>query len=81
MTVQNSTTTLVGAQASVTTITIYPQADGSYVCTVTGSTKDTLNNVQQLKPVTASFPAGTAVLDQVTTAALSKLRIGNGLEV
>ena len=81
MTVQNKTTTLVGASAVVTQAGFIPQADGSTLVVVSGTATDSLGNVQVLTPVQVSYPAGTALIANIMAAALSKIRIANGLEV
>ena len=66
--------------AKLSNFTVYPQADGSYIVTASGSATDGASFSEQIT-VTQSFPSGTAVLDNMAAAALSKLRIANGLEV
>jgi hypothetical protein len=80
MAVQNKTVTLLGASTKVTSITISPQPDGSYIVMVIGVATD---GAGFSEPISTSlpFPAGTTVLDNMEATALSKLRIANGLEV
>lgn len=80
MAIQNKTVTILGAQTKVTSITIAPQADGSYLVSVGGTATDGAGFTEQIY-ASASFPAGTTILDNMSASALSKLRIANGLEV
>lgn len=80
MAIQNKTITFQGALTTVTSITVYPQSGGGYVVTANGVASDGAGNMQQIS-VSATFPAGTATLDNMAAAALMKLRQANGLEV
>lgn len=80
MTIQNKSVTILGATAKVVSITIFPQSDGSYVVTVNGTATDGASFTEQIA-TTATFPSGTNILDNMSAAALSKMRIANGLEV
>lgn len=79
MTILNKSITYQGALTTVVSITIFPQANGSYIVTANGVASDGAGNTQQIS-VSASFPAGTAQLDNMAAAALQKLRQANGLE-
>jgi len=81
MPIQNKSTTLLGLSAVVTQIGFIPQSDGSTLVVVSGTATDSLGNVQTLAPVQVSYPAGTPLIANIMTAALSKIRIANGLEV
>jgi hypothetical protein len=80
MTITNKTVTILGSTAKLSSFTVYPQADGSYVVTANGTATDGASFSEQIA-TSASFPAGTNVLDNMSAAALQKLRIANGLEV
>lgn len=79
MTIQNKSVTILGSSAKLSSFTVFPQADGSYIVTAAGSATDGGSFSQQLA-VSQSFPAGTNVLDNMAAAALQKLRQANGLE-
>lgn len=80
MAIQNKTVTLQGSLTKVTSITIQPMADGSYIVSVNGVATDGSGFSEPIGTA-LTFPAGTNVLDNMAAAALSKLRIANGLEV
>lgn len=80
MAVQNKTTTVVGSSTVLASVTLYPQADGSVILEATGATVDNLGNPVTLAPARIRV-SGLAVIDNLCAAALSKLRIANGLEV
>lgn len=80
MAIQNKTTTLLGSSAAVTQLSFIPQSDGSTLVVVSGTASDGAN-AQTLASVSVSYPPGTALISNVLAAALSKLRIANGLEV
>ena len=80
MTIQNKSVTLLGASAKLTSFTVYPQADGSYIVSINGTATDGAAFVDQLA-TTATFGSGVAVLNNMSAAALQRLRIDSGLEV
>lgn len=80
MAIQNKTVTFLGANAKLTSFTVIPQPDGSYVVSIAGTTDDGAGFVEQLA-TTKSYGSGVAVLNNMAAAALSALRIANGLEV
>ena len=80
MTILNKSVTFQGALTSLTSITILPQANGSYVVTANGVETDGSGNSNSIS-ASATFPPGTATLDNMAAAALQKLRQQNGLEV
>jgi hypothetical protein len=80
MTIINKSITFQGALTTVTSITIYPQAGGSYIVVANGVASDGAGNTEPIS-VSATFPSGTTVLDNVSATALQKLRQANGLEV
>jgi hypothetical protein len=80
MTIINKSITFQGALTTVTSITIYPQTGGGYIVTANGVASDGAGNTEPIS-VSASFPSGTTVLDNVSATALQKLRQANGLEV
>lgn len=80
MAIQNKTVTMLGATAKVSAFTIYPQADGSYIATITGTVTDGASFTDQLS-ATKSYGSGVAILNNMAAAALQELRIQNGLEV
>lgn len=79
MPIQNKTVTLLGASTKLVSFTIFPQADGSYRVSVAGTADDGSGFTEQLAAA-KSYPAGTAVLDNISAVALSELRKQNGLE-
>lgn len=79
MVIQDKTTTIYGAQASVSNVSMTPQPDGSVLVIATGATKDSLGNAVSLS-ASQSFK-GVAVIDNLMAQALSVLRKANGLEV
>lgn len=80
MTIQNKSVTMLGSTAKLTSFTVYPQADGSYVVTAVGTVTDGAAFTDQIAS-TASFGSGVAVLNNMSAAALQRLRIDNGFEV
>ena len=80
MTVVNKSITYQGSLTTVVSITVYPQANGSYVVTANGVETDGSGNSNSIS-ASATFPPGTATLDNMAAAALQKLRQQNGLEV
>lgn len=78
MAIQNKSVTILGATAKVSSFTVFPQADGSYVISAGGTATDSLSGIEQLS-LTANFPA-VAVLDNMSARVLTELRKANGLE-
>jgi hypothetical protein len=78
MTVLNRSITILGATAKVTSFTVYPQLDGTYVVTAVGTATDGASFTEQLT-VTQSFGSGVAVLNNMSAAALLALQQANGL--
>jgi len=79
MTIQNKTVTMLGSTAKVTSFTIYPQADGTFVATINGTVTDGAAFTDQLA-ATQTYPSNTTVLSNCAAAALTELRKQNGLE-
>lgn len=79
MAIQNKTVTFLGASAKLTSFTVFPQADGSYRATISGTADDGSGFVEQIA-TTATFGSGVAALNNMAAAALQKLRQDNGLE-
>lgn len=80
MAVKDVTLTLVGAQAAVAQVVLYPQVDGSCVLVATGVTKDNAAKLVTLAEAKLSIPAGTPAIDNLLARALQELRKANGLE-
>lgn len=80
MPIQNKTVTILGSSAKVSAFTIYPQTDGTYVATITGTATDGSTFVQPLA-ATRVYGSGVATLNNMAAAALTELRTQNGLEV
>jgi hypothetical protein len=82
MTILNKTVTIQGSLTKVTGIRIVQSADGlSYNVRVEGVSTDGSSYSEAIIG-DVSFPVGTTpTLDNMWSAALSKLRIANGLEV
>lgn len=79
MAIQNKTVTLLGANAKLISFTVFPQPNGTFVVTINGTVDDGAAFTDQLA-ASVSFPAGIAVLDNMSNRALIELRKANGLE-
>lgn len=78
--IQDKSITLVGLQAALGQVTLFPQADGSVLLVASGTTKDAGSNVVALKEARIQA-LGVVALDNLVARALSELRKANGLEV
>lgn len=82
MAIQDKSVTLVGAQTILFSLTMMPNQDGSTTIVASGSTKDSLGNIEQLNPARIIVqPGQVAAVDNMMARALSELRKANGLEV
>jgi hypothetical protein len=79
MTIQNKTVTFLGSSAKLTSFTVIPQTDGSYIVNIVGTADDGSGFVEQIA-TTKTYGSGVAVLNNMAAAALQALRIANGLE-
>lgn len=79
MAIQNKTLTLLGASVKLEVFQVYPQADGSYVVSISGVVTDGAGGTQAIS-TRATFGSGVAVLNNMAAAALQRLRVNNGLE-
>ena len=79
MALTNKTVTVLAATAKVASFTVYPQAGGAFIVTVSGSATDGASFTEQLA-ATVNVPAGVAVLDNMAARALTELRKANGYE-
>ena len=79
MAIVNKSITLLGATAKLTSFTVYPQADGSFQVAINGTVTDGAQFTEQIT-TTANYGSGVAVLANMATAALQRLRTDNGLE-
>lgn len=79
MPVQDKTVVVRGSQAVVSSVTMYPQSDGSVVVVVSGATKDAGGGGVDLAQAQIRTN-GVAVIDNLMARALSELRKANGLE-
>jgi hypothetical protein len=79
MAIQNKTITLLGATAKVVSFTVYPQPDGTWAVTISGTATDGAVFVQQMTAA-RSYAAGVAILVNMAAGALLELRTQNGLE-
>lgn len=79
MAIINKTVTILGSTAKLTSFTIYPQADGTYRVAINGTVSDGANFIDNIE-TTASYGSGVAVLNNMSAAALARLRADNGFE-
>lgn len=79
MPIQDKVVTIKGAQAVVSSVTLYPQADGSVILTAHGVSKDASGKVVQLEEARLQV-SGIAVIDNLCARALIELRKANALE-
>ncbi len=80
MALTDKTQTILAAQTTLASVTLFPLPDGSVVLMANGSTKDAGGNVVALN-VGRIQVTGVAVLDNLVARALTELRKANGLEV
>lgn len=82
MAIQDKPITIKGSLTTVSSLSLYPQADGTIVLVASGSTKDANGNNVTLLDARLQVVAGTVpVIDNLLARALTEVRKANGLEV
>lgn len=80
MAIQNKSVTITGASTKLTSVTLYPQLDGSVVISAIGTASDGSATPVSLSEARLQA-TGVAALDNMVARALTELRKTNGLEV